>query len=858
MEKLVEVEVPGFSIGSLLAPSQWTLDVASHHLCHSVTDETDLVGSTVMGCHKLGSMSSVESGEWLPLGSSSNTARFEERSSSGNTVYITELFVPHSGVAPPSVHEGETVITAEKIRSKLEKVAPWRPKFTPLQVWVREIDDAASRGESGRCGCFCSSCTALPMVERPCDFSLELIEYLSPLFRVFIVVVADVMDDIGASVLEGSAQRMMQYVFHQYHLSVSHLPIFLSMYGTGDTPLACQEHQMGSGTAEGTEKNHCSPPEKTELQSTAMTTTAGVSKTGQLRQSCSPYTLARVHWAGLYAAGMYSKCGRAVLQLNLMHPKIRRGDCSWYCEGVTPGVGQGCHKTIAALRCVLEQELCLVWEGLSFMSLAASSSSHQLDEGIVHLAVGAFDLDSSPAATTVSVYNFLSIVDAFERHIRSSLVRQESLEDGRLCQWSLQKIGEATRLPCNTNFSEAWNEAKLPWGSECSLNINPAMALMRRIMLNGTPPVLPPRSSFFGLRLRRTTPGGEDNTEDYLLQLIAPRVLSTHAVVLCMKAELPCCADGDSSTIPAERPFPAKPPLSVTCFSVLPEKPFDLPRMPSGKLHEELTDLCEVAAAVPSLWLPRGEVLHHIGSGLCVRSGQLLLHIPSTDARYAGVRVLPTASKTFTTLGSLTVLIERAVVPPSSLNWRSATDPSPNACPGGGSGESHAALSRLPRMSAFWTLLSDGRSASEYLEDTLSEYLYDTGAKTLHGSYPQSMLEHQVGRFTVHRRLSHKDSSSLARSRGGEWYSVWVKLGASLNLYLYVRESGLGQLLLIEASIVTPAESRVVPVSSECIDDKPSDVKASAPRGNNDEWSMIVMEEWVAGITSSAIPGIGL
>lgn len=145
--------------------------------------------------------------------------------------------------------------------------------------------------------------------------------------------------------------------------------------------------------------------------------------------------------------------------------------------------------------------------------------------------------------------------------------------------------------------------------------------------------------------------------------------------------------------------------------------------------------------------------------------GKLVVQIPS-DGLYMNTQVLPTASQCFTSLGALTVV-------------------SP-------------ATGCLAPATATFTLRSEGRGASDYLDYVISEYQYNLGVKNVNNVAARSEAARQPGTFVVRGRTKTR----LDKRR--ESCQAFLDVGSGSHYYVCAQEcDGVGQLLVIECNTST-------------------------------------------------------
>ncbi|KAG5510902.1 hypothetical protein JKF63_06403 [Porcisia hertigi] len=898
MEDLCPRRVWGFSTGCILAPRRWTLDVASHHLFHS-HEKSGVVSteSVLSGCDAFR--------DALPLGTSSNTARFESMDETGATLYVTELFVPLTSVpdltgAGASDDSDYFTLFAERLRESLQRQSSWRldptktrggPAFpataasamgrvegesAPLRAWVMEVTPLHSSPPICAVGSPVTSGDTSATTVTSCSIAAAL----QPFFRLFLEVV---WDDGGSScavsaTVEDAVHQILAHQRELYRTPTLELDGFRCFSGSATTNEALPGELAG-----------VSPQSVNSLPRAPIAT--------QLREPCTPHVLVDMGddtLSSAWSIGLYSAAGASFFQLILTPslPPLQQqqhhqnavveaccGRAPWslYPVSKSPAVGDG--GTTSAVQHLLQHDLQLCWEGLALAARRAAAE--------IVVAVGAFPLDL-PGVKRSSMYSFLSVEQAWEAHVRSVLKqrrRQEYTGDpgrdpgkmnrslaqhGAVIEWDLRRLSTSSR-PVSEQLEAMLHKAELHQFVLDDPSLSSSERAMRLVARDVGAPLVPPRCTSYLLRVRRGAPDGEqpgsialdghannipaaqkvpltkathhgtEGEELYVLQLHSPRVLSTHALVVCMAV-------------------PTSTMLNESCLGTCHGEEGDgTARLcasdPGALAAAALGSMYRVAPHVPSLWLPR-EVNTRRSSGVCSRSGRLLLYVPASDTRYGDLHLIPVASNVFTTLGSIMAWTAQKSSPCRGDN----ADEEGSVMRFGTPSFASSTCAFLANMCAVWTLIGDGRSAAAYLEDMLSEYMYDTGAKSLLNVSQPSQHECQPGRLVVRRRPKQKyrAEGSAATAKAGfgaelpsvgvqEVHSAWLDVGATNRLFLSVRDVGAGEVLLIKASLVGPHTELPHGQSRSC--DAITTALEAASRAEEK-----ALEDWIGGVTAGAVP----
>ncbi|AYU76210.1 hypothetical protein LdCL_070009200 [Leishmania donovani] len=892
MEDLCPRRVWGFSTGCILAPGRWTLDVASHHLSHTyVKGDKAATDSAAPGNDTI-------RGDALPLGTSSNTARFESMDETGATLYVTELFVPHASHvdvagAAASDASGQSNWSAERLRASLLRQPSWRVSPTqgrdsaaspatvaaesgcvereraPLRAWVVEVTALPSPSSTLAAVPPSTSADIATTTPASCSVAAALL----PLFRVFLEVVWDGGTSTSAvsRTVDDAVRRILAHLESLYRTPTLELDVFRCFVGS-----AAASDAAPGGSA------------RVSPQTAKAKTVASVVK--QLREPCAPHALADMGTDALSSAwgvSLYSAAGAAFVQLlqpscssrpppPQQHHQSAVGEAhgsrsywSLYLVSVSPAARHG--GAASAVQHLLQYDLQLCWEGLALSTAIAGA------ETVV--AVAALPLDSADAEPS-SIYSFPSVERAWEVHVHRFLSQQRGQEHTRglardntdvdsnvgrhdtVREWELRRLSTSSR-PVLGQLDAMLHNAELQQCVVDDPSLSSGERSMRLVERDVGAPLVAPRCTSYLLRIRRGAAGGEQvraNVSDdhahgfaatqtpaptdathtdtraeerYVLQLHAPRVLSTHALVVCMAVPTSLVANESRPDKRAATEAGAE----ARAFSA----------DDAGSLAAAaLSAMYRIAPYVPSLWLPR-EVALRGGSGVCSRSGRLLLHLPACDARYGNIHVAPVASNVFTTLGSI-------------IAW-SAQSPSSRQGDAAGSDTSSLVFptcASLANTCAVWTLIGDGRNAAAYLEDTVSEYMYDTGAKSLLNVGQPSQHERQPGLLVVRRkpkkRYSTTGSATVSGAGNGtvsslavqEVCSAWLDVGETHRLFLSVRDVGVGEVLLAKGSLVGP--------HTEFLrrDGKSRDaVTAALEAASRAEEA--ALEEWIGGFAAAAV-----
>lgn len=846
--------VPGFSTGSLLAPRGWTADVAAHYVVHSSTAAAvaDLQSRDALK----GGTAADAGSERLPLGSSSNTARFEclTGDQEGSTLYVTELFVQHGPTqATSSSEKAPAVWDAERLRSLLvlqcssgggDKGSEVRDGADTARVWVMEIqderaDDRPVRGES-----------------TP---STSLYAALHPFYRVFVEVVWLLSPSHATKALDEATKHIVADLQRRYCSPALELDTF-----------RCFSLRTSATDAESAQH---------DVLTDAAAITAAVSSVQQpLKEPCAPVVLADTHSfhiSPLFSTCLYSGAGSAFIQLLLTPrsqsqggspPQLVTTEARWNvncgvhreAKGREGGSVEPSNPRNTSLRPtsasaasvvrLMRDRLCLHWEGLSVAlrpSFSAANTTEREGTCADEVVVAAASLELSALSTPTSLYSFRSVEEAWEAHVTFSLQREttspsESQDEtmgscGVLQRWAMRKL-LTTPAPRLEEMSAAMEEAELSQLRMEDPCITPAERAMRCIEACSAPSPLPPRCSTYLLQLvvenvdsaTHTSEGVRtgETKEAYLLRLHAPRVQSGHAIVVGMAVPAAAVDDVcDASAMKDEE---------ITLNSNT-----NASDMPCGKSvalwAATLSSSYRLAPHTPSLWLPR-EVGRAGTSGVSCRSGRLVLHIPAGVPAYEGVRLAPVASRSFVSLGSVAAWVQRGM---------------PDA------GDSFLPLpagAAFTQVGAVWTLVGDGRSAATYLEDALMEHMYDTGSKNLNNIHQPSQHALQPGVLVVRKRRRQKVRAASASGHGAaaalmgsyEICSAWLDIGTAHRLLLRVQDVGVGEVLVTEASLVgTHVEEKEASHAGHG-----AAVKAASQVSRAEEEAL---EQWLEGITASAV-----
>ncbi|CAG9568975.1 conserved hypothetical protein [Leishmania major strain Friedlin] len=893
MEDLCPRRVWGFSTGCILAPGRWTLDVASHHLSHTHVKG----GKTATDSAAPGNNNIREDG--LPLGTSSNTARFESMDETGATLYVTELFVPHvshandAGTAASDA-SGQSSWSAERLRASLLRQPSWRAspaqgrdsaaspataaaesgcverERVPLRAWVVEVTAPPSPSSTLAAVSPSASADIATTTAASCSIAAALL----PFFRLFLEVVWD-----GGT----STSAVSRTVDDAVHRIVAHLE---SLYRTPALELDGFRCFVGGAAASDAAPGgsaRVSPPSAKAMTAASVVT--------QLREPCSPHALADMGTDALssaWGASLYSAAGAAFVQLlqpsSALQPpppphqsavdEAHGSQSCWslYLVSVFPAARHG--GAASAVQHLLQHDLQLCWEGLALSTALAGA------ETVV--AVAALPLDSAGAEPS-SIYSFPSVERAWEVHVHRFLSQQRGQERTRglgrdatgvdsavgrhdtVREWELRRLSTSSR-PVSEQLDAMLHKAELQQCVVDDPSLSSGARSMRLVARDVGAPLVAPRCTSYLLRIRRGAAGGEQvraNVSDdhaygfaavqtpaatdathtdtqaeerYVLQLHAPRVLSTHALVVCMAVPTSLVA---KESRPGKR---AATEGGTEASAVSADDVGDL----AAAAAAALSAMYRIAPYVPSLWLPC-EVALRGGSGICSRSGRLLLHVPACDARYGNIHVAPVASNVFTTLGS--IIAWSAQSPLSRQGDAAGRDTSSPVSP---------TCASLANTCAVWTLIGDGRSAAAYLEDTLSEYMYDTGAKSLLNVGQPSQHERQPGLFLVRRKQKKRYSTTGTATVSGaakgtmsslavqEVCSAWLDVGETHRLFLSVRDVGAGEVLLAKGSLVGPHTEflRRDRTSRDAV----TAALEAASRAEEE-----ALEEWIGGVAAAAV-----
>ncbi|KPA74353.1 hypothetical protein ABB37_09333 [Leptomonas pyrrhocoris] len=785
----------------------------------------------------------------------------------GATLYVTELFVPRqetfASTSPKAALSSSW--SAERIQRILQQRVCRRsdadePSSDPstlqthdpsaTEAWVVEVG-AQPADWTDRDGAVA--------IDEPLTSSLSLYDILRLFSHIFVEVVWVGAGGKPEVSVADTVRCIVADLERQYHTPVLRLDAFRCF----------TQRSSDAAATTSTSSNNAA-------YNTAETT-RGATIITQLREPCAPAILADTessHVSALCSTCLYSATGGAFVQLLLPDATQARDPappsrgcgthrffiCGPDAAGNQRGGGPRAEVSLKAIATatsgmcnLLQDQLRLTWEGLS---VAAPAPYPQRDregaegDGAETVAVALATLALDPLPTPTSLYSFSSVEHAWEAHVARSMTLKEKgdKDTRRWREWKLQKL-PTPPSPSISELSRIMDEAEM---QQVDLD-NPFITAAERAMLyaaasSGQPPIAP-RCSTYLLRLvaapqheplhtSQDTAGRENNSEGRgreslsdelcLLQLHAPRVQSRHAVVVCMQIPAAWREAAAREEKPAEMPTPAKEDNSDSVSRL------SYPHATS-RWAAALSSSYRLASYTPSLWLPR-DVGRGATSGVCGRSGRLVLHVPAGDARYEIVQLAPVAAKSFASLGSIAAWVQR------EDDWKSCS----TTCP----------LKDGPafdQVGAVWTLIGDGRSAAAYLEDALMEYMYDTGSKNLNNVHQPSQHAQQPGVLCIRKRQRQKgrvltaSGQATAASHLGlqEVCSAWVDVGAAHRLLLRVRDVGVGEVLVTEASLVGPHTEKTTTRSA----DEGEATEAERVSRAEEE----ALESWVEGIAASAI-----
>lgn len=856
MFTLCQRYAPGFSVGGVLAPRGWTIDVASHYVIHSFPTTAATTGAPIANAGAV-----ATSSDELPLGSSSNTARFECMlgEDEGSVLYITELFVPRESAstselsaATPSPWDAERVrsLLLQSARGKRDAVTGdgdvARDRAECEAVWVAEV-------QNGSCVDLDEGGVGMQGDGTP---STSLYDTLHPFFHIFVEVVWDLGQAETRRAHEEAVQRIFLELERQYRTPALQLDAYRCF---------SQQHVEHRTVATSSSSN-------TSANTGAIS--INTSPASQLREPCAPAILANTqssHVNPLWSAGLYSASGGAFVQL-LAAPmskeiggfalqplltgarwNLMSGAVSQECGGaVQPAQSADCKATgtcsvdttASALRRLLRDQLCLHWEALTVAIRTSDFVSDTTDElrGIasdVVVAVATLPLDSLPQLT--SLYSFASVEAAWEAHVAGSMKRGQEARrvmnaepgSGRdeVESWELQKLSSSL-VPSLEEVSTALDEVEMAQTRMDDPRITSAERVMRYIEASTAPSPVLPRCSTYLLHLtsrgcRSASSALTENTEPilasaddmkdkteeaYIVQLHGPRVQSRQAIVVCMRVPL------SWTRMARDGSHQGEGGSSRSLYSGV-----------AAQWASALGRSYRLAPFTPSLWLPR-DVSHATMSGVCCRSGRLMVHIPAEDCAYANARLAPVASQAFTSLGSIAVWVHQGA---------SATPFNTSLLRHGTAFDSVAAV---------WTLVGDGRSAAAYLEDALMEYMYDTNSKNLNNISQPSQHTQRAGVLVIRKRQRQRVRvvSTSGQAPGSaliglhEICSAWVDVGETHRMLLRVRDVGVGEVLVTEASLACAHT-----------EDKGKATASDAARVSRAEEE--ALEKWIEGIGASAM-----
>ncbi|CCW64547.1 unnamed protein product [Phytomonas sp. EM1] len=905
--ELQEVAVPYLSIGSLLAPVSWTMDMQSSHVPFSVPMRSH-TGSSFR-----------YSSCW-----SSNTVRFERFDGSGNTLYITEVFAFHrdtTGISYECNLKGELGELDSKrthrpqyeestCTQNLQALLPRRSSGTPLKIWAVKVTEGDMSG--------------IPESQAKATFSPRFISKVAWLrsqnYEVFLHISLDAFDRLPESTT-CAIERIFQDAICKYrkpHIKVPYalLPAFstldstalcgkVSIHNNSGVPMLCSDDPLVAD--ERLSCFFCASAIFTSLGKALLVLRQRGGCEGHgvwqpivwnVRNPRHPYgsgdAYPRFHTLpNVYASETNDGC-----QDTKTSQKRRPVSYDLVVNRTDLDNGSDSMHVVALLQRVVSHTLRLNTTENLYMGMPRESEGLAAGAGCdsdvdSHTAVSsggvmslrAVCLASLPLTTDVaSIYNYRSVEYAFERHVGRTMHDQRGADKHKgdshardyLDDMELIKIHSFERFVPSHDFlhvvqerlreETAWDTANRVYTSMDFKAVSPSH--------------VPPRRTLYGLR-RRSVPHQEKNyqlhdrklllsqgggrPEDtsqkqmenflFVVELIAPRVDSTHAIVLVAAVETGTVIEPDE----------AREGTAIASVGQL--------------FHRTVLNRYKEAAALlsmtfflefphPTLWklsCATGDM-----SGFFFRQGHLLLRIPSGDPRYYDTTVRPNAAKCFTSLGSF--LVQTSFTPScqkgqdschgeaqqnclcaplASLEEGSAVAISVDHSVGVGSTAactisqpSVYSSSVFKSISAVWTLLSDGRSSDEFIDFYISEFYYLTGVMNINNvDRRTSAVEHGETVLTVRKRLTRSQASSSGLSRRGEGKEAiaWLDMGLHHRLYVCARECGVGRVLLIQASIILRED-----LQHKCVGDDMSEQRMS-------ECEEASLEAWVDSIAVGSI-----
>lgn len=173
---------------------------------------------------------------------------------------------------------------------------------------------------------------------------------------------------------------------------------------------------------------------------------------------------------------------------------------------------------------------------------------------------------------------------------------------------------------------------------------------------------------------------------------------------------------------------------------------------------ELLLSTFSFSVATAALWTPLGVEKR---PGFLFREGRLVVHVPSALAAYTDTTVATVAAISTVSLGSIVV---------------TAKD-----------------MDHALRRKVTFTLLKEFRSAENYVDYLIKEYMYDAPPGKKSAVFRKQKKQKTVTPVTM------QDSGS------GEEYSLWIRLSEEGAMYCVVRECGVGRLLLIHTCVLGTA-----------------------------------------------------
>ncbi|CCW72088.1 unnamed protein product [Phytomonas sp. Hart1] len=870
--ELKEIAVPCFSIGSLLAPVSWTMDAQSHHLPFSMPRRSHPgLGWGTSRCR------------------SGNTVRFERFDGSGRTLYITEVFSFQPGMARTDGGGFRTATIAgvdgEGEDAAYDPTTPGGPHGGVLHspsLNGPRVESLAVRVAEGE---------GVEGPESPAKsassarFESKVAWLSSQNYEVVLHIAFDGFDGPSESAAEVIA-RIARDAMAKYRRPRIQAPnVFAPAWSSLDSTAFRGQVGMLNNTAIFLPRScdHLFSEEGGGGLFYARGVYSRLGKALLVFRRGGGYGGcdggAGVVWnapnavhshgpdeadGGLWALSHRREGGDP----NRHQPPTSLAKGRPVMDGLGPDNAEpGSQVALAGLRDFVSQKLRLnTAEALCFAvppqpgGFARNPKPHrdvgpptppvlERDVRLRAVCVAGFPLTTAGA----SIYNYRSVEYAFERHVDRALRGD----------FALMQIAPSGRfVPSDAALAEVG--AAFASGASWEAPSPPSAS---RDWRGARDAYVPPRSTWYGLRRRGLSPQGGAfpsfnpkvspspgemrsagdgegliNAERALVvQLIAPRVDSEYAMVVVAAVEPAGLLASEKADEEGggPTPDPAFPSLYETAARRLAGSFFlEFPYPKRWALSRTTGDL----------------------AGFFFRQGYLLLHLPSGDPRYVNTTVRPNAARCFSSLGSLIVHTSHPWPCPKSQSNSSQGEPqSHRSCEApsspdkaGARGNGVRAISppdgvfssaEFASLSAVWTLVADGRSSEEFLDFYIAEFDHVSALTHLPAVDKAGAAGGRGGRLTVRQRgtRSYRTSAGLGDGWEGKETTAWLGWGPHLRLYVCAHESGVGRMLLIQASIL----------SSERPEDGRGVDEPEAPGiGEAEETSLA---RWLAGISAESI-----